>query len=211
MQRFVGLEVVGMPVGRMVLLFWILYGVFLIAALAVGGALASSSSSLLVVLLVLMLVACVGSFVYAMYLALRVQRSGDPRLLRRGLRGTALVLAAKQTNTVIQEGDFAWQAPFVWKYHLRVSLPDREPYETDTSICVEGLDVGSTVNVAVAPHNHKRVTIDVGQLGSKQRRQAARDKAVSNEDALRQLAERRERGELTDAEFEQEKDQLLSR
>jgi hypothetical protein len=198
-----------MPVGRMVLLFWILYAVFLIAALVVGGALASSSSSFLVVLLVLVIAACVGSFVYAMYLNLRVQRSGDPRLLRRGARGTALVLAAKQTNTVIQEGDFTWQAPFVWKYHLRVSLPGRQPYETDTSICVADLDVGSTVNVAVAPHNHKRVTIDVGQLETKQRRQAARDKVASDEDALRQLAERRERGELTDAEFEQKKSQLL--
>jgi len=198
-----------MPVGRMVLLFWILYAVFLIAALAVGVALASSSSSFLVVLLVLVIAGSVGSFIYAMYLNLRVQRSGDPRLLRRGVRGTALVLAAKQTNTVIQEGDFTWQAPFVWKYHLRVSLPGHGPYETDTSICVANLDVGSTVNVAVAPHNHKRVTIDVGQLETKERRRAARDKAASDEDALRQLAERRERGQLTHAEFEQEKNQLL--
>src|SRR5262249_50438837 len=103
-----------MPVGRMVLLFWILYAIFLIAALAVGGAVAPAGSSLLVVLLVFVIAACVGSFVYAMYLNLRVQRGGDPRLLRRGVRGTALVLAAKQTNTVIQEGDFTWQAPFVW-------------------------------------------------------------------------------------------------
>ncbi len=198
-----------MAVGRMMVWSWILYVVFLVAAIGAGAALGSAGSSLTVPVIVVFVVLCVLSFVYAMYLSLRVIRSGDPRLLTRGIRGTALVLAAKQTNTVVQEGEFAWQAPFIWKYHLRVSLPEREPYETDCSICAADLAVGSTVNVAAAPHNHKRVTIDVGQAERKARRQAARQKTADTEDALRQLAERHERGELTDSEFEDQKRQLL--
>jgi len=61
----------------------------------------------------------------------------------------------------------------------------------------------------VAPHNRKRVTIDVGQALVKQRRQEARAHAASTEDALRDLAERRERGELTDDEFDAQKRLLL--
>ncbi len=198
-----------MAVGRLVLWSWILYGVFLVAAIGGGGALASAGSSLAVPAIIILVGACVGSFVYAMYLSLRVLRTGDPRLLRRGIRGTALILAQKQTNTVVQEGEFAWEAPYVWKYHLRVSLPGREPYETDCSICASDLGVGKTVNIAAAPHNRKRVTIDVGQDQIKQRRQSRRAKAQQTEDSLRQLAERRERGELTDDEFETEKRQLL--
>jgi hypothetical protein len=144
-----------------------------------------------------------------MYLSLRVIRNGDPRLLTRGIRGTAIILAAKETNTQIQEGEFAWQAPFVWKYHLRISLPGRGPYETDCSICSANMAVGNTVNVAVAPHNRKRVTIDVGQDQVKQRRHAARAHEASTEDSLRDLVERRERGELTEDEFEAQKRQLL--
>lgn len=107
-----------------------------------------------------------GPFVYAMYLAIAVQRNGDRRLLRRGIAGTAEVLSAKRTNTVIQEGEFAWEAPRVYKYKLRVTLPGRAPYDTDVRICASGISQGSVVNVAASKHNHKRVTIDVGQ-GSK--------------------------------------------
>jgi hypothetical protein len=198
-----------MAIGRMLVWSWILYCVFLIAAIGVGGTLGSAGSSLTLPVVLILVAACVASFVYAMYLSLRVTRNGDPRLLKRGIRGTALVLAAKQTNTVIQEGDFAWQAPFVWKYHLRVSLPGREPYETDCSICVSDLAVGSTVNIAAAPRNRKRVTIDVGQDQRKEHRKAARAQAQSTEDALRELAERRERGELSEDQFETQKRQLL--
>ena len=102
-------------------------------------------------------------FAYGMYLALAVLRNGDRRLLKRGIHGTAEVLAAKPTNTVIQAGEFAWQAPRVWKYRLRVSIPGRAPYETDCSICAAGIAKGSAVNVAVSPRNHHRITIDVGQ------------------------------------------------
>jgi hypothetical protein len=198
-----------MAIGRMLVWSWILYGVFLIAALLVGGALGSSHSSLTLPVVLILVAACVGTFVYAMYLSLRVVRNGDPGLLRRGIRGTAIILAAKETNTQVQEGEFAWRAPFIWKYHLRISLPGREPYETDCSICAANMSVGDTVNVAAAPHNRKRVTIDVGQDQVKQRRHASRAQAESQEQSLRELAERRERGELTDEEFETQKRQLL--
>jgi uncharacterized membrane protein len=191
------------PTGRLMLWSWILF-VFFVLAGSVGGPAAGS-----IVVAGVFIVLSVVSFVYAMYLSLRVIRSGDPRLLKRGIRGTALVLAAKQTNTVVQEGEFSWQAPFIWKYHLRVSLPGRDPYETDCSICAADLAVGSTVNVAAAPHNRKRVTIDVGQTEVKRRREARKAKESSTEDGLRQLAERRERGEITDSEFETQKSQLL--
>ena len=104
-----------------------------------------------------------GPFVYAMYLSMAVMRNGDRRLLKRGIAGTAKVLTAKATNTVIQNGEFAWQAPRVWKYRLLITVPGRAPYETDCSICVADLPTGQDVRVAVSPHNHKRVTIDVGQ------------------------------------------------
>ena len=108
-----------------------------------------------------------GPFGYAMYLALAVMRNGDRRTLRRGIRGTAEVLTAKATNTVIQEGEFAWDAPRVYKYRLRVTLPGRTPYETSCSICASGIRPGSVVEVAVGRHNRKRVTIDVGQGGAR--------------------------------------------
>jgi hypothetical protein len=102
-----------------------------------------------------------------MYLALAVMRNGDRRTLRRGVRGTAEVLTAKATNTVIQEGEFAWQAPRVYKYRLRVTLPGHLPYETSCSICASGIRPGEVVDVAVGRHNRKRVTIDVGQGGTR--------------------------------------------
>jgi len=194
----------------MMLWSWVLFVVFLLVAVILGPVLGSSGSGLAFPVVAVGVVGCVASFIYGMYLSLRVIRSGDPRLLTRGIRGTAIILAAKQTNTQIQEGEFAWQAPFVWKYHLRITLPGREPYETDCSICAADMSVGDTVKVAVAPHNRKRVTIDVGQDQVKQRRHAARAQQASTEDALRGLAERRERGELTEDEFEAQKQQLLS-
>ena len=201
-----------MAIGRMLLWSWILSVVFFVATFVAGGGLSSAGAptAVTVAVVVVLLAACVGAFVYAMYLTLRVIRNGDPGLLKRGIRGTAIVLAAKETRTIVQEGDFAWQAPFIWKYHLRVSLPDGAPYETDCSICAADLAVGSTVNIAASPHNRRRVTIDVGQGQVKMRRRAARAKADKQENALRELAERHEQGKLTDEEFESQKNQLLS-
>ena len=145
-----------MSVGRMYHLSWILAGVFFIGFPVLGGALGS------VPIFLIGVVGAVLAFVYAMYLSIRVIRNGDPRLLKRGIRGTATVLKAHQTNTVMQEGEFGWRAPYMWRYRLRVTLPNTEPYETDCNICAE-LAEGQQVEVAAAPHNHKRVTIDVGQ------------------------------------------------
>lgn len=114
-----------------------------------------------------------GPFVYAMYISLAVMRNGDRRLLRRGIHGTAVVLSVKMTNTVISQGEFAWQAPWLYKYRLRVSIPGKAPYETNCAICASGISEGSTVDVAVSPHNKHRVTIDVGQ-GSKSAAPASR-------------------------------------
>jgi hypothetical protein len=116
-----------------------------------------------VLAIVVVLVVWWGPFAYAMYLSMAVMRNGDRRLLKRGIAGTAEVLSAKATNTVIQEGEFAWEAPRVYKYGLRVRIPGEQPYETSCSICASGIRAGAVVNVAVSPHNRKRVTIDVGQ------------------------------------------------
>jgi hypothetical protein len=137
-------------------LSWILAGVLFIGGPVLGGTLGS------VPIFLAGVIGAVLAFVYAMYLSIRVIRNGDPGLLKRGVRGSATVLEAHQTNTVMQEGEFAWRAPYMWKYQLRVSLPNREPYETTCNICAE-LGEGQEVEVAAAPHNLKRVTIDVGQ------------------------------------------------
>jgi hypothetical protein len=107
-----------------------------------------------------------GPFTYGMYLSMAAVKNGDRRLLKRGKAGTAVVLSANKTNEVIQSGGFAWEAPRVYKYRLRVTVPGHHPYETDCRICATGIRPGTVVNVAVSPLNRKRVTIDVGQ-GSK--------------------------------------------
>jgi Short C-terminal domain len=168
-----------------------------------------------------------GPFAYAMYLALVVVRNGDPRLLKRGVRGTAEVLSRKATNEVIQSGEFAWEAPRVYKYRLRVSIPGEAPYETDCRICAPGYSEGSTVQVAVAPHNHKRVTIDPDQSGhaiqgsrgghraTATATYAAADDGASASPAaahfgeLEKLGQLHRQGILTDEEFAAEKARLL--
>jgi hypothetical protein len=94
-----------------------------------------------------------------MYLSTVVIRGGDKRLARNGVPGTAVVLSAEQTNTVVQEGEFAWNAPYVWKYGLEVTVPGWQPYRTMLYICAS-LTAGETIPVRVARFNHKRVTID---------------------------------------------------
>lgn len=114
-----------------------------------------------------------GSFGYGMYLAFAVIRNGDRRLLRRGVAGTAQVLSRKITNTSIQSGGYDWQAPRVYKYRLRVTLPGRAPYDTTLSICAAGIHEGSTVTIAASRLNRKRVTVDVGQGARKGARKGA--------------------------------------
>jgi hypothetical protein len=156
---------------------WVFFGIMSLAFLPLGFGImqlhALPTAPRLVLAFLVVGALWWGPFGYAMYLALAVLRNGDRRLLQRGIHGTAEVLSAKETNTVIQAGEFAWQAPRVWKYGLRVSIPGQAPYETACSICAAGISEGSVVNVAVSPHNRHRVTIDVGQ-GSKDGAQAPR-------------------------------------
>jgi hypothetical protein len=156
-----------MTVGQISAICWTIFGVMCLAFLPLGAAILLIHA-LPVAVRVALAIATVlgvwwGPFAYAMYLSLAVMRNGDRRLLRRGIAGTAEVLSAKRTNTVIEQGEFAWEAPRLYKYGLRVRIPGREPYETTCSICAAGIPVGAVVNVAVSPHNRKRVTIDVGQ------------------------------------------------
>ncbi len=103
-----------------------------------------------------------GPFAYYLYLTLTVIKNGDRRLLRRGVRGTAVVLAVTRTNTYIRTGSVSTSVPArVYKYRLEVRVPGWEPYETDCAICATGFGEMSRVDVAVAPHNRKRVAIDV--------------------------------------------------
>jgi hypothetical protein len=154
-------------VGKISGLCWTVFVVmsvgFLPLAIGIMDIHAIPSTPRVVLMLVVVLIAWWGPFAYAMYLAMAVMRNGDRRLLKRGIHGTAEVLAAKATNTVIQEGEFAWEAPRVYKYRLRVTIPGRSPYETSCSICASGIRPGAVVDVAVSPHNRQRVTIDVGQ------------------------------------------------
>ena len=99
------------------------------------------------------------AFGYAMYLSMAVIRGGDKRLARNGLPGTATVLSAKQTNTVVQAGEFDWEAPYVWKYGLEVTVPGWAPYKTMLYICAH-LSEGETIPVRVSRLNRQRVTID---------------------------------------------------
>ena len=166
-----------MTVGKISGLCWTVFGVMCLGFLPLAIGLMHINSiptgPRLALTLVVVVAVWWGPFAYAMYLALAVMHNGDRRTLRRGIRGTAEVIAAKETNTVIQEGEFAWQAPRVWKYRLRVTLPGRRPYETICTICASGIRPGSAVNIAAAPLNRKRVTIDVGQGGSRGKARSA--------------------------------------
>ena len=228
-----------MTVGKISALCWVVFVIMSVAFLPIGfgvmsiHALPETTRAVLAVLVVLVL--WWGPFAYAMYLSLAVMRNGDRRLLKRGAHGTAEVLSVKRTNTVIQEGEFAWEAPRVYKYRLRVHIPGKAPYETDCAICATGIRQGQTVNVAVSPHNKHRVTIDVGQDdkdGSRRPRPVADDltvgqgfpasamnfsvaqsqQTVSETERLAQLAQLGQlhrQGVLTDAEFAAQKAQIL--
>jgi hypothetical protein len=156
-----------MTVGQMSALCWTIFGVMCLAFLPLGGGILLIHALPVAVRVALAIIVVLGvwwgPFAYAMYLSLAVMRNGDRRLLRRGIAGTAEVLTAKATNTVISQGEFTWNAPRLYRYGLRVRIPGREPYETTCLICAAGIRVGMVVNVAVSPHNRKRVTIDVGQ------------------------------------------------
>jgi putative oligomerization/nucleic acid binding protein len=166
-----------MPVGKIMIACWVVF-IVVTGALrsiwtAILGIHALSHSTAVALALLVIVVLWGGSFGYAMYLAFAAIRNGDRRLLKRGVAGTALVLSRKMTNTSIQSGGYDWQAPRVYKYRLRVSLPGKAPYETSLSICAAGIHEGSTVTVAASRHNRRRVTVDVGQGTRKQARNGA--------------------------------------
>lgn len=158
-----------MTASKMSIACWIVFAVMCVAFLPLGFAIlaihALPATVRLVLAIVVVIVAWWGPFVYGMYLSVAVMRNGDRRLLTRGIAGTAEVLSAKATGTVIQQGGFAWESPRVYKYGLRVTIPGRPPYETTCSICASSIREGSVVKVAASRHNRKRVTIDVGQGG----------------------------------------------
>jgi hypothetical protein len=96
------------------------------------------------------------SFVYAMYVWLAGMRYGDPFLVKRGVKGTAQVLSAKETSVQMAAGEYyGIGAPNVWKYGPEVSLPGKDPYKTILYICAR-LHVGATVPVAASQLNRKR-------------------------------------------------------
>ena len=127
-------------------------------------------------------VVSVVSFIYTMYLWLWGMRKGDPRLLRRGVSGTAEVVSSKETSWTMASGEYyGIGAPSVWKYGLEVTVPGRGPYRTTLYICAN-LREGTTIPVKVSRWNHKRVTVDApafsaasGVGGSGSRRQAIRE------------------------------------
>jgi hypothetical protein len=166
-----------MTAAKMSVVCWTVFGVMSAAFLPLGIGIMHIHAIPVTARIVLAVVVAGGlwwgPFGYGMYLAMAVMRNGDRRLLRRGIPGTAQVLDAKRTNTVIQDGEFAWQAPRVYKYRLGVTVPGRRPYETSCSICVAGIHPGSVVNVVVSPYNRKRVTIDVGQASRRKPAAAA--------------------------------------
>jgi hypothetical protein len=229
-----------MTVGRISATCWAFFVVMSVAFLPLGYAImqihAIPGGLRFALAAVVILVLWWGPFVYAMYLSMAVMRNGDRRLLKRGIQGTAVVTSGHRTNTVIQEGEFAWEAPRVYKYGLRVTIPDHATYDTTCRICASGIAEGSTVHVAVSPLNKKRVTIDVGQgghrgpagagatssrpgssrsastftVGEARRPEHGGPQAEQTRlDALAKLDELHTKGVLSDAEFETEKARIL--
>lgn len=100
-------------------------------------------------------------FLYAMYVFYFEVTKGNKHLLKSGIKGTAVVLTAKQTHTLAQTGQFDFQAPFIWKYTLRVTLPHKKPYKAACTIANDSIREGATVQVVASRFNRKSVAIDV--------------------------------------------------
>jgi hypothetical protein len=103
------------------------------------------------------------SFFYAMYVFYFDVTRGDTHLQKQGIRGTAVVLSAKQANTIAQTGQFRFQAPFIWKYRLRVTVPGKAPNEATCGIARDDIREGSTVGVSVSRFNRRSVAIHANQ------------------------------------------------
>jgi hypothetical protein len=135
-----------------------MYGGFIAfgALLVVGGIVQNSGPSWLPWAFI---VPSLLSFVYAMYVFYFDVTKGDTHLQKQGIRGSAVVLSARQTNAIARTGQFAFQAPFIWKYRLRVTIPGKAPYEASCGIARDDINEGSTVAVAVSRFNRRSVAI----------------------------------------------------
>ena len=210
-----------MNVGRISL---IAFAVFLVGC---AGLAVVASGGVGPAVLVPYIIVWLGSFAYAMYLWVAVMRYGDRRLVGRGIEGTAKVLTTKETSWAMSAGEYEGiGAPSVWKYGLQVSVSGKDPYETTLYICAHLRD-GDTVPVYVSPHNSKRVTVDLKALGAAEdarlrsggtRRVTATGTVIRERphiptvdvaDELSKLADLRDRGVLSDHEFESQKAKLL--
>jgi hypothetical protein len=107
-------------------------------------------------------------FLYAMYVFYFDVTRGDKHLQKRGLRGTGVVLKATQTRTQAQTGQADFQAPFIWKYRLKVSLPGKQPYEAVCSVARDGISEGSTVDVAVSRFNRRSIAMLPGRSSQRE-------------------------------------------
>ncbi len=105
-------------------------------------------------------------FLYAMYVFFFDVTRGDRHLQKSGINGTAVVLSAKQTRTLAQTGQFDFEAPYIWKYTLQVTIPGKAAYEASCSIARADIPQGSTVDVAVSRFNRRSVAILSGQQAS---------------------------------------------
>jgi Short C-terminal domain len=117
-------------------------------------------------------------FLYAMYVFYFDVTRGDRHLQKRGIRGTAVVLKATQTRTQAQTGQADFQAPFIWKYRLKVTLPGKQPYEAVCSVARDGISEGSTVDVAVSRFNRRSVAILPGRSSQRAERRYAQGPIV---------------------------------
>ncbi len=212
-----------MNVGRMSL---IAFAVFLIGIAGLAVVAPSGRGAVLVPYVVVWL----GSFAYAMYLWIAVMRYGDRRLVKRGTQGTAKVLTTKETSWSMSSGEYEGiGAPSVWKYGLQVNISGKDPYETTLYICAH-LRSGDTVPVYVSPRNSGRVTVDLKALSSardeelravgtrrvtaggtliRERPAVPAVPTVDVADELGKLADLRDRGVLSETEFESQKGKLL--
>lgn len=123
-------------------------------------------------------------FLYAMYVFYFDVTRGDRHRQKRGLRGTAVILQAKQTRTQAQTGQADFQAPFIWKYTLTVSLPGKPPYQAVCSVARDGISEGSTVDVAVSRFNRRIVTILPGRTSPRAERRNAQGPIVFSTSSL---------------------------
>jgi hypothetical protein len=101
-------------------------------------------------------------FLYAMYVFYFDVTRGDRHLQKSGVKGTAVVVSAKQTRSVAQTGQFTFQAPFIWKYGLRVTIPGKPAYDASCSVARADISEGSTVDVTVSRFNRRSVAIQAG-------------------------------------------------